>query len=178
MELFEPSHVTSRATRRNHSVLNQPYCLGWLNMQGAFCPDVRRVVNGNTPFERLHGKRPTQEFVPFGEKVLAKQVSTDPVNRMNPIYKSGHWLGMCNNSTECLIGTADGVVRARKVRRLEPQTIWDKEAVNNVIGVLWRMTDGRWTADRPEIREDTVPFPPLPFDVARSQRERKTKQDI
>ena len=37
-----------------------------------------------TPFARPHGKKPTREFVFLEEKVLAKQFSTDPVNRMNP----------------------------------------------------------------------------------------------
>ena len=36
--------------------------------------------DGKTSFERLHGKRQTQEFVPFVEKVLAKQVSADAMN--------------------------------------------------------------------------------------------------
>ena len=45
-------------------------------------------------------------------------------------------------------------------------------------GVPCRKTDGRWTVDRPEIREDPVPILPLPFGGARVQRERITKQDI
>ena len=49
-----------------------------------------------------------------------------------------------------------------------------KEATNNVIGVPWRRTDGRWT----EVREDPILFPPLPFEGARIQRDRITKQDI
>ena len=40
------------------------------------------------------------------------------------------------------------------------------------------MTDGRWTVDRPEVRVDPIPIPPLPFEGARVQRERITKQDI
>ena len=40
------------------------------------------------------------------------------------------------------------------------------------------MTDGRWTVDRPEIRVDPNPVLPLPFEGARIQRERITKQDI
>ena len=55
---------------------------------------------------------------------------------------------------------------------------WDTEAVNSVIGVPWRMTDGRWTVDRPEVRVYPIPIPPLPFEGARIQRERVTKQDI
>ena len=31
--------------------------------------------DGKTPFERLHGKKPTQEFVPFREKVLARKIT-------------------------------------------------------------------------------------------------------
>ena len=37
----------------------------------------------------------------------------------------------------------------------------DKEAINNVIGVPWRMTDGTWTVDRPEVRVDPIPIPPF-----------------
>ena len=134
--------------------------------------------DGKTPSERLHGKKPTQEFVPFGEKVLARQITTDQMNRMNHRYQYGIWLGMRNNSAECFIGNADGVFRAREIRRLEPQDRWDTEAINNVIGVPWRMTDGRCTVDRPEARVDPIPIPPLPFERARILRERITKQDI
>ena len=31
---------------------------------------------------------------------------------------------------------------------------WDTEAINSVIGVPWRMTDGRWAVDRPEAQVD------------------------
>ena len=53
-----------------------------------------------------------------------------------------------------------------------------QKAIRNVIGVPWRMTDGRWTADRPEVQVDPIPIPPLPFEGVRIQRERITKQDI
>ena len=143
----------------NHQVplSDESPILPWLvDHAGCILSRCQKGRDGKTPFERLHGKRPTQEFVPFGEKVLAKQVSTDPTNRMNPRYKFGLWLGI---SAECFIGTADGVFRARDVRRLEPKSRWHKEAVNNLIAVLWRMIDGR-------------------FEGARMQRESITKQDI
>ena len=68
--------------------------------------------DGKTPFERLHGQKPTQEFVPFGEKVLANHHRS----RINPWYKYGIWLGMRNNNAECFMGNADGVFRAREIR--------------------------------------------------------------
>ena len=130
---------------------------------GCILSRCQKGRDGKTPFERLHGKKPTQEFVPFGEKVLARKIATEPRNRMNPRCQYGVWLGMRNNSAECFIGNADGVFRAREIQRLEPQDRWDTEAVNNVMGVPWRMTDGRWTVDRPKARVDPIPIPPLPF---------------
>ena len=72
---------------------------------------------------------------------------------------------MRDNSAECFIGNADGVFRAREIWRLEPRDRWDTEAMNNVIGVPWSMTDGRWTVDRPEAKVDPIPIPPLKFEV-------------
>ena len=112
------------------------------------CPGVRKGRDGKTPYERLHGKKPTQEFVPFGEKVLARTITTYPMNRMNTRYQNGIWLGVRNNSAECFIGNADGVFRAREIRRLEPQDRWDIEAVNYVIQK--RRNDKRSTGRRGE----------------------------
>ena len=101
--------------------------------------------------QKIAWEIPTRESVQFVEKVLAKPVSADPMNRMNPRYEFGIWLGMRKSSAECFIENADGVLRAREIRRLEPWSRWDKEAVNNEIGVLWRMTDGRWIVDSSEV---------------------------
>ena len=65
------------------------------------------------------------------------------LNRMNPRHKFGVWLGVRNDSAECFVETAEGVFGARKVRRSEQQDRWDKEAINNVIGVPWRIVDGK-----------------------------------
>ena len=100
------------------------------------------------------------------------------MNRMNPRYKFGIWLGMRNNSAECCIVKADGVFRVREIRRLQPQSRWDKKVIKNVIGVLRRKTDGRWTVGRPEIRANPIPIPPLPLEGTRFQSERVNKQDI
>ena len=77
-----------------------------------------------------------------------------------------------------LPGTAEGVFRALEVRRIEQQDRWDKEAINNVFGVLWRLVDGKWTVDRPVTQIDSLPQPPVPIEEAPVQRERITKTDI
>ena len=97
--------------------------LPWLvEHAGSILSRCQKARDGRTPFERLHGKKPTQEFVPFGEKVLARPISSVPLNRMNPRYKLGVWLGVRNNSAECFVVTAEGVFRAREVRRWNIKT--------------------------------------------------------
>ena len=164
-------HVESRTQQ---PLSDDSPVLPWLvEHAGCILSRCQRGRDRRTPFERLHGEKPTQEFVPFGEKVLARQITKGPMNRMNPRYQYGIWLGIRNYSAECFIGKADGVFRAREIWRLEPelQDRWDTEAINSVIGVPWRMTDGKWTMDRPEVWVDPVPIPSLPFEGARMQRE-------
>ena len=131
-------HIESRTQEPlNDDSLVMPWLV---EHAGCILTRCQKGRDGKTPFERLHGKKPTQDFVPFGEEVLARKITTDPMNRMNPRYQYGVWLGMRNNSAECFIGNADGVFRAREIRRLEPQDRWDTEAINNVIGAPWRLT--------------------------------------
>ena len=119
---------------------------------GSILSRCQKGRDGRTPVERSHGKKPAQEIVPFGEKVLARPMSSTPLNRMNPRYKFGVWLGVRNNSAECFVVTAEGVFRASEVRRIEQKDRWDIEAINKVIGVPWRTVDGQWTVDRPMTR--------------------------
>ena len=68
--------------------------------------------------------------------------------------------------------------RVREVRRIEHQDRWDKEAIDNVIGVPWRISDGKWTVDMLATQIDPLPPPPVPFEGARVQRGRITRTDI
>ena len=110
------------ASRTQEPLSDDSPVIPWLvEHAGGIVSRCQKGRDGRTPFERLQGKKPTQEFVPFGEKVLARQITTDPRNRMNPRYQYGVWLGMRSNNEECFIGNADGVFRTREIRRLEPQ---------------------------------------------------------
>ena len=88
---------------------------------GCILSRCQKSRDGKTPFERMHGEKPTQEFVPFGEKSTGKTNHHRSEEQDEPqIYQYGVWRGMRNNSAECFIGNADGVFRAREIRRLEP----------------------------------------------------------
>ena len=173
-ESSEPSSAMWRAARKKELWEDSPI-LPWLvEHAGSMLSRCQKGRDGRTPLERLHGKKPTQEFVPFGEKVLARQNSSKPLIRMNPRCKFGVWLGVRNNSAECFAATAEGVFRAREVSRIEHQDRWDKEAINNVIGVPWRIADGNWIVDRPATQIDPLPPPPVPFEGVRVQRREQT----
>ena len=95
--------------------------------------------DGWRPFERLHDKKPTQEFVPCGEEVLARPMSLEPLNRMNPRHTFGVWLGERNNSAECFVETAERCIQSARGQedRTERQVgershqQWDRSPVKN-----------------------------------------------
>ena len=97
----------------------------------------------------------------------------EPSNRMNPRYKFGVWLGV-RNKFRVLRG--DGRRCIQSARGLEHHDRWDKEAINNVIGVPWRLVDGKWTVDRPVTQLDPLSPPPVPFEGERVQRENHQKR--
>ena len=158
---------------------DSPILPWWVERAGSIFSKCQKGRDGRTPSERLHGKKSQHKsFCHSGRKVQARPIASEPLNRMNPRYKLGVWLGVRNHSAECFVETAEGVFRAREVRRMEHQNRWDKEAINNVVGVPWRIADGKWTVDRPATQIDFLPPPPVPFAGARVQRERITRTVI
>ena len=102
---------------------------------------------------------------------------SEPLNRMNPRYKHRSVVGSEKQRVPSAAWGRQKVDPEREVRRTEQQDMWDKEAINNVIGLPWRMVDDKWTVDRP-VTQDPLSPPPVPFEGARAQRERITRADI
>ena len=136
-----------------------PILLCLVEHAGCIFVKMSKGRDGKTPFERLNGKKRTQEIVPFGENVLAEQVSSDPMNRINLRWRFGIWLGMRQNSAECFI--CQWVYS-----ELVKSGHWNVRA------------DGTKKLFGKTVREDPIPIPPLPFEGARIQGERVTKQDV
>ena len=68
--------------------------LSWLvEYAGGILSSCQKGRDEITPFERLYGKQLSHEFVPFSEKVLARHISTHPMNRMNSRNRYGIWPG-------------------------------------------------------------------------------------
>ena len=92
MESSEPSNVTLNAARKIHSVANHHY-LPWLGetYRMHLVQVSKKGPDGKTTRNRHIN---LAHLATFCEVVLAKQVSTDPRNRMRPRNKFGFWLAM------------------------------------------------------------------------------------
>ena len=74
---------------------------------------LSRFVRGTdlkTAFERISGRRCTQEVVPIGESILYKsaKTSTDWKRVVGENWRDGIWLGHVRGSSDYLIGTPEG----------------------------------------------------------------------
>ena len=104
-------------TTQCHIESSTQEALGWdspilpclVEHAGCILSTVQRDRDGKTRCETLHGEKRSQEVVPFGERVLAKQISTDPMHSMNPRYKSRISFGKRSNSADYFMENADGV---------------------------------------------------------------------
>ena len=130
---------------------------------GSILSRCQKGRDGRPPFETLHGKKSSQQFVPLGEKVLAKQISTDPMYRKNTRYKFGTWLGMSNNSAECSVGHADAVFRAPENQKIGTA---EQTGQRTCQERNWSsLENDRRQMDREQARNSNGPdpVPPLPF---------------
>ena len=90
--------------------------------------------DGKTPFERVRGRRCKTEVIRFGEKVWYKKLKPTGLGSMDSAWDEGIWMGHNNKSNEVVIGTAEGVVAAYAIKRMEAGKQWDAEAIKGVTG--------------------------------------------
>lgn len=80
----------------------------------------------------------------FGECAMylkAKSVGTD---KFDSRWEEGVWLGIREESREHIVGTTEGVIKARTVSRREiDQEKWNNELFNQFQGTPWRPVPGR-----------------------------------
>ena len=94
--------------------------------------------DGRTPQERLKGKKSTRPMAEFGECIWYKPLGKDRNNKMDEQWRSGVWLGVFRQMEEVLVGTEDGTVKARSVRRKPWRDRWNSEEIRKVKGAPWR----------------------------------------
>ena len=167
-----------RAARKKNSEKTSPSCSGWWNMRRASCPGVRGVETvrhhaKDCMARSLHTSLCHSGGRGAGETNILRTVEqNESQTQVRSVAGS--------EKLQCRELRGDGRKCIQSARSQEDRTArrWDKEAINNVIGVPWRLVDGKWTVDRPVTQVDPLPPPPVPFEGARVQRERITRTDI
>ena len=119
-------------------------------------------ASGKTSYEVLTGRRTTRPIASFGEKILYMPTKTKIRNssKAEARMKEGFWLGVQTRSDEAIIGTADGVIKSRTVRRRPADRRWDGEGLLQVRGEPRRPAPGR--EDEEILPEDPGTAPPRP----------------
>ena len=84
----------------------------------------------------------------FGEKILYQLAGKRP-SRLDPRFIPGTFFGVAKGSAEILVGTAQGVVKARSFKRLPADGRADLAAFRAVTGVPWRPVPGDAGEDVP-----------------------------
>ena len=90
--------------------------------------------DGLTPYERRRGRRCRLPLAKFGEHVYDKPLGKPRGGNMEVRSQSRVWLGHTRNSSEHLVGTAEGVVRAHSINRRDPDSQWCAEAIRTLRG--------------------------------------------
>ena len=97
----------------------------------------------------LRGRTFKLPVVEFGECVWYLRLKSAGKDKMNTRWGSGVWLGIREESNEVFVGTDEGVVKCRSIRRKAGQDRWDKDLFNSIKGTPWEPTPGRLTTEVP-----------------------------
>ena len=124
-------------------------------------------ADGMTALERHRGAKHERPLAEFGERVLYLPLDrkSHPVHAPEPRYEDGIWLGLDIRSTEVIIGTPSGVVKARSVRRRPEDERWSIEEVLRIAGTPDNPTPGI----SPEFLRAPVLVPPGVLDPGEVQ---------
>ena len=95
----------------------------------------RRGADGKTAYERQRGRKCRQEVVPFGERIHYRRLEGENKNKLESKWETGIWLGHARGSSESLIGTSQGVVRAWAIKRMPAGERWIAEEVFGLQGI-------------------------------------------
>ncbi len=100
--------------------------------------------DGLTRHRRLKGKNFDKEVAEIGESVWFLYLKSKGRNKMRSRWSSGLWLGIRDESGEAIIGTDEGVMKCRTIKRKGTrEERWDLGQVEKMKGVPWEPEPGR-----------------------------------
>ena len=103
--------------------------------------------DGKTAYERCWGKRATVLAIEFGEKLLWKVRQKNRLEKLNPRWEYGVFVGVKATSGEVWAATREGLHTVRSVRRIPLEERWNKTNKDSVKHVPWNKSGEDPAAD-------------------------------
>ncbi len=101
-------------------------------------------IDGRTAHERLRGRKFRRDVAEFGEGVLYIRSESVGQDKYNSGWGEGAFIGVREESGEPIVGTEQGVIKARAFRRRgSEKERWLKGHVKSVGGIPWEPIPGR-----------------------------------
>ena len=114
--------------------------------------------DGKTAYERVRGKKGRVLGVEFGEKLLWKVRPKEKLEKIQPRWEYGIFVGVKRKGGEVWVATKEGGMKAvRSVRRIPVEERWGEDCLDWVKNVPWNRGDGGETDG--EIPEEKLEEP-------------------
>ena len=133
----------------------------WLVQHAGFAYNRFQVGHdGKTPYSRIRGRSFDKSLCEFGECIhykIPKRIIGPELNKWDERWAEGIFLGVRAISSELWVGTPQGVLKVRTIRRRVPDSRWNPHLLNNFVGVPWDR--GARPVEEPSSEEQLKPLP-------------------
>ena len=131
-------------TRYNERIGEQHCAVPWLVIHASsVITRMRKDDEGFTAYRKWKGRPFNRPVAEFGKCVWYVPALTVGRDKFDVRWREGVWLGIRMESGENIIGTSDGVVKARDFRRkVVLKDRWDKEVFDKMCVVPWKPVPG------------------------------------
>ena len=77
----------------------------------------------------------------FGENVLwlPETRESGRMEKLQPKFEKGIWLGVCSRTEEAIIGSSKGIVRAGTVKQQAVEEVWNSTSLLSVANTPWNI---------------------------------------
>ena len=141
-------------------------CIPWLMAHASDIITRFHVYeDGRTGYHNWRGKPFNKDLVEFGECVFYLRPGSRGKGKFMPRWEEGIRLGLTDKSFEVIIGTNEGVIKVRDIRRKGKEAErWSLDKFNAFQGTPWEPIPGREGIElqtRVHVPKDTDPVNPV-----------------
>ena len=126
-----------KASYNNHMIGNNHPLMPWMIRHAVWL--INRYLihsDGLTSYQRRWERDYKHAICEFGETVLYRVPAKQLIKGDLALHKA-IWLGVDESNGESFVGTTEGVIRARTIRRLQQDFKYDEQLLNQQHGTPW-----------------------------------------